>query len=360
MKDNENLFKISLSLDLFSKMENFITTSLLYSPSRKKEKYNLFDKNFSTNNLDGVFKFDTTYIENPIGTALIEFLNYNFDNFSDYFVYFTKYFGFYYDSMNYNQRENFERNTGLPDSDSNVVVSIAKEFYKKEHKALKYTQKSFLKAVQYIYNLNNNTELKDLTFKQRFYIFLCTKNDFIDLNKKIDSIYDFAFKYPNEFYFNLKGTEKELIKRIKKYDPHGTKIMNSNYYESAEIFPLLYIALYHLTFITDTYIRQCKNCNRYFLTSKSNTVYCENIFSGTQTCRDIGNQLSQQKKQNNEPVYGKYRKIYAKKAMLLKRNPDIYSVEDFENWKKTAQKFRKDIKNGKKTYEDFDKWLNTH
>ena len=42
----------------------------------------------------------------------------------------------------------------------------------------------------------------------------------------------------------------------------------------------------------------------------------------------------------------------------MKRNPDITKyVDDYENYKKETQKFQEDIKNGKKTYEDFDKWL---
>ena len=44
--------------------------------------------------------------------------------------------------------------------------------------------------------------------------------------------------------------------------------------------------------------------------------------------------------------------------MLVKRNPDISSYrEDYEKWKQKAKIFMNDIRNEKKTYEDFDKWL---
>lgn len=50
--------------------------------------------------------------------------------------------------------------------------------------------------------------------------------------------------------------------------------------------------------------------------------------------------------------------MYSKKTMLVKRNPDIEVYKkDYENWKKEAKKFMDDIRNKKKTYEDFDKWL---
>ena len=100
------------------------------------------------------------------------------------------------------------------------------------------------------------------------------------------------------------------------------------------------------------------NCNRYFITSKSNTVFCENIFSDNKTCREIGNQLFQKKKEKEESVYGTYRKMYSKKAMMVKRNPDIESYKiDYDKWKKESKHFLDNIKNGTKTYEQFEKWL---
>ncbi|MCI8587098.1 MAG: hypothetical protein HFJ49_00615, partial [Clostridia bacterium] len=104
--------------------------------------------------------------------------------------------------------------------------------------------------------------------------------------------------------------------------------------------------------------KKCKNCGKYFITDNPRINYCNNLFKGKQTCRDIGNQIAQRIKQENDKVYGKYRKMYSKKAMLVKRNPDIEVYKkDYENWKKEAKKFMDDIRNEKKTYEEFDKWL---
>ena len=67
------------------------------------------------------------------------------------------------------------------------------------------------------------------------------------------------------------------------------------------------------------------------------------------------------KKEKDNPIYGKYRNIYAKKAMNVKRNPDIATYkEQYEKWKKTAKQFIKDIQNGVETYEEFDKWLDNN
>ena len=157
---------------------------------------------------------------------------------------------------------------------------------------------------------------------------------------------------------NLKHKNtNELINKIKKIDPKGNKISNSYSIITDNIYTVFYISLYYLVINNHTMIRQCKNCHRYFLTNKSNVYYCDNIYYQDKTCKDIGNQLSQKRKESDEPVYGKYRTIYSNKATLLKRNPDIYSREDYEKWKSTARQFMNDIRHGKKTYDEFDKWL---
>ena len=64
------------------------------------------------------------------------------------------------------------------------------------------------------------------------------------------------------------------------------------------------------------------------------------------------------KKEDDNPVYQKYRGIYAKKAMNARRNSDIDSVQEkYEKWKKETSEFLDDIEKGTKTYEEFHEWL---
>jgi hypothetical protein len=45
--------------------------------------------------------------------------------------------------------------------------------------------------------------------------------------------------------------------------------------------------------------------------------------------------------------------------MRVRRNPDILSYkEKFESWKAETEQWRKDIKEGKRTAQDFLVWLN--
>ena len=44
--------------------------------------------------------------------------------------------------------------------------------------------------------------------------------------------------------------------------------------------------------------------------------------------------------------------------MAVKRNPDIeYYKTNYEKWKKETKEFINDIKSGKKSYYEFDEWL---
>ena len=132
-------------------------------------------------------------------------------------------------------------------------------------------------------------------------------------------------------------------------------------YKTKDIYTAFLISLYHLITYDSIFIRKCKNCSNYFITFKNNVVYCDRLYTSNETCKDIGYKISQKRKEEKEYTYGKYRRIYAKKAMLVKRNPDIEKYrKDYEIWKKEAKKFMKDINNGVVTYNEFDKWLEDH
>lgn len=356
------LNSINCSIDMALKNEYMTETSLLYWKNKCEHnqfdnQVHLFSQNDDLNNITGSFEIGVTAQTQPIGTNLIEFLNWDFDNFKDFFIYFTKYFGKYYNSMDYDNLYNLE--TSILYNDYNKLIEIAKRVHTEEKNNLKKIQEKLKTIIEYIYNLNNNDELEGLSIKQRFYVFQRLNDSY---NISFEDLYfqnNYSFLYPADFNAGIKKvTENNLIKRIKEYDPNSTKLTFNNFFESSDIYTIFYIVLYNLTLIPDTYIKLCKNCHRYFITSKTNTVFCENVIAENKTCRDIGNQIAQKKKENEEYVYGKYRKIYAKKAMNAKRNADIQKYQDeYDEWKTKAKKFMKDIRDGKRTYEEFDKWL---
>lgn len=359
MDYDDSLGDINLTLDLFKQEEILSFTSICYFKTKEdffNKDINLFGYKDNLDKINKNFDIGTTYYINPIGSSLVEFLNFNFDEFKDYFIYFTKYFGKYYNELTNDDFFKLER---LPSYTPEKVISLAKKIYRNDKSKVKKIQKLFKNAIEFIYNIHDRDDLKMLNFQQRFYLTCVLNKSFLHFAVNIENQSSFTFMYPHDFFSIKPRTEKQFINRIIEYDPTGKKLTNNNYYINRNIFSALYITLYHLTFITTTYIKKCKNCGKYFLTNKNNTVYCDNIFESNKTCKQVGSKLTQKKKEKDNPVYQKYRSIYAKKAMNARRNSDIDSIQkQYENWKKETSKFLADIEKGNKAYEEFDKWLN--
>ena len=194
-----------------------------------------------------------------------------------------------------------------------------------------------------------------MTNQMRFYIYYTSH--FKTLKPYVtDFKIDDAFNY-KIFPEYLETSEDKLLEFFTT-GQHFADVYAETNATSSSVYTILYITLFKFVEENNFIIKKCKNCSKYFITDNPRVNYCNNLFKGKQTCRDIGNQIAQRIKQENDKVYGKYRKMYSKKAMLVKRNPDIEVYKkDYENWKKEAKKFMDDIRNEKKTYEEFDEWL---
>ena len=158
---------------------------------------------------------------------------------------------------------------------------------------------------------------------------------------------------------NPLSDENFLINTMAKNDPNGEKIVVNKYnFKTNNLYTYFYIVLYHIVLNDIDYIKKCQVCEKYLFSDKNTTLYCNGEYTDGITCKEYGIKTSQKRKENEEPVYGKYRQIYAKKAMAVKRNPDIeYYKTNYEKWKKEAKEFINDIKSGKKSYDEFDEWL---
>lgn len=344
-----NKLKIDEPISIFvSKNETLTHKAFLYAKTKssKPNYYNL--KNINT----GYFTINTTSTTQTLCTELINFLNCNFDNYDDCFMWFTKFFTSYIIYTGEDDINKFEVNKLYS---FNKVKELFEKYFEEIKNDSKRGQKLLSEFVDYIFNINNIEEIKDFTSKIRFYIYYNSHA------KKLDRFINNYFSMPQGFSFRtisgIKGsTEKDLIKFFKSAPDYDVE---PNYSTSNEnIYGILYVTLFQFVLNNKYLIKKCKNCGKYFITDNARINYCNNLYKGKQTCRDIGNQIAQRIKQENEIVYGKYRKIYAKKSMLVKRNPDIevYKI-DYENWKKEAKEFMDAIRSEKKTYKEFDKWL---
>lgn len=107
-------------------------------------------------------------------------------------------------------------------------------------------------------------------------------------------------------------------------------------------------------------IKQCKNCGKLFQPLRNDALYCDNISpqEETKTCKEYGAYQKWITNIKSDETTKLYRKIYMRKQMQAKRNPDIKMyVDDFENYKKQTKKWKEDIKKEKKTNDEFLNWL---
>ena len=99
----------------------------------------------------------------------------------------------------------------------------------------------------------------------------------------------------------------------------------------------------------DIIIKKCKNCGKYFISeNRISSVYCNRIFENNKTCREVGAINAYNEKLKKDEVNLLYRRTLSAKKMLANRNPDIpIYLEKYEKWKKEANKFKQDVKNGR-------------
>jgi len=124
-----------------------------------------------------------------------------------------------------------------------------------------------------------------------------------------------------------------------------------------------YMITTFLQLIENNYlILKCKNCNKYFIPYKrTDTYYCDRISpqDNTKTCKQYGAEKAWTDRTKDEnDWYNLYRKVYQSFQMKAKRNPNNTQFkQNFDNFRAEANKWKKAVKEGAKTEEDFMNWL---
>lgn len=108
----------------------------------------------------------------------------------------------------------------------------------------------------------------------------------------------------------------------------------------------------------------CKNCGKPFIAyNRANTLYCDRISpqNPAKTCKQYGREkawLDRIKDEND--WYSLYRKIYQVFQKKAIRNPEHKESQKlFDDFRTESTKWKKAVKEGTKTEEEFMKWLQT-
>lgn len=345
---------------------------------KTKKEYTKYLATYS-NSICKLYKSDFTAEENKLGITLLKFLNYDFTDFNSFveFIYNYGLPGLVFNSDDKDIGNPFNEYTKLNiTNDKENIFFTEKDFilvctnnYEERKKTLIYYQSQFRAIINFINNLSNLDYLKNFSIAEKFYIYKQADFDnysemFLTLNSYITIAYDIEpMKYINMNSWPDKGNFEEKAKAISEYiknypTEYDDELFTSLCFNCHIIESACFISILELI-KNNTPIYICKHCGNYFIpSSKKNTLYCDNIFENGKTCQEIGAMITYNEKLKRDEINSLYRKTLSAKKMLANRNPDIpMYLEKYEKWKNEANKFKKDIKQGLKTEEEFKKWI---
>ena len=167
---------------------------------------------------------------------------------------------------------------------------------------------------------NENAEMKDLTPLERLVVFTSTKD-----------IKEYTILKYNNFKQSIRLNkdmsrmkEEQIINTLQDKDNNRYGIQEI--YEIDNFYNLLFLELYFIL-QERTYLKKCKNCGKYFLTTNSAVIYCNNVYEANKTCREIGASKVFSKNLEKDEAYGLYRKVYKKKQALAKSKGGSFEIE---------------------------------
>ena len=379
--DNKELFtrdSFSTVNASYDKINDTYTILKERNVFKTKKEYNKYLSTYS-NSICKLFKSDFVSEANELGTLLLKFVNYDFTDFNC-FVEFVREYGIpgidFYD-VNKGPSNPFNKyiNLNITNDKKNIFLTendfiiVCKKIFEKRKKILIKYQAEFKKLINFINNLSNLDYLNDFSIADRFYIYKYANDDYMDMSLElsvfitllydIEPLKDFDpysfYHIKSSFEENAKTIAEKLKSSHQKYDNDLflSFCFNCHTIESACFITLLELIK------NNTPIYICKNCGKYFIpSSKKNTLYCDNIYEHGKTCQEIGAMITYNEKLKKDEINSLYRKTLSAKKMLANRNPDIpIYLEKYEKWKEEANKFKKDIREGLRTQEDFKKWI---
>ena len=188
------------------------------------------------------------------GTNLIDFLNTNFSNFDEYFVWFTKFFTSYIKYFEKSDIENLKIDKVYSYSE---IENLGKKYFKLIKKDAIKVQKIYSEFVNYIFNKHPLENSRAMTNKIRFYIYYTSH--FKTLKQYVTNFQiDNAFNY-KIFPEYLENSEEKLLEFFTT-GQHFADVYAETNATSSSVYSILYITLFKFVEEDKYIIKKCKNC----------------------------------------------------------------------------------------------------
>lgn len=285
------------------------------------------------------------YVER-LGMFLINFINADFSNWD------TAYNTFYY-AYSFELVKEYVAFITKYNTETELIKTI-KMFFERSSYKIRELQKNYRECVNFIYNLNGDERLKEYSTISKFYAYMIENNNLYGDSRGYDIVLDDLVEKHEKCY------NQDLETLVQRYENNDIELKTRDIYTSENLRCICYIVLKQIVQNENIKIKQCQNCGRYFIpVNRQAEVYCDlpNV-DGTPTCREKGAELTY--KNNLESSNGllEYRRSYQKKIMEVSRNKEDKKLkEEFDQWKKKAQKKVKEFKQDKITDDELYEWI---
>ena len=209
--------------------------------------------------------------------------------------------------------------------------------------------------IEYIFNMNNLEEIKDLTPLQRFQVMA---NSDVS-SKSLEKIDNDKVKINLSAFEILRDYSNYPMRQDETQRIVSTANINSSYFiECADIIQALLIELLEIAKL-NIEIKKCRNCGKFFVPdNRSDEIYCSNIYENGKTCKEIGHFKVQQKLIQENDDLRIYRNVYQKLLLRTRRNPtNTKYAREFEFFKDDNNKWRENISKGISTEKEYIEWL---
>lgn len=279
-----------------------------------------------------------------LGTFLADFLNADFNEYTDFLNFFTKYS---LCLLNYSKlKKVFKDGYSTEDNFESFILDLQN----KNKNLLNKLQEQIDMVLDYCL-LNPNKKAEEYKPIERLYVLRRISPSLTILNENKSAYYS-----TNLFSSYPGSTEKDIYDFLSK---KKNTVVEYDLILPYDLSGIIYKSICSIL-KENVYLKSCKNCNKYFIATNKAYNYCENIAPGEveKTCRDIGRRAAFESAKENDAILDLYYKAYNRKSMMKSRYPDISKyVNDFNKFKESGKKKVKQYKDNRLSAEDFKNWI---
>ena len=344
------------------KREEYYSTPLyLYSVNRKDDFENrLLTLYFDKSEVKGRTKEEQglkypgnmyfPYVER-FGMFLLRFLNANLETYES--AYETFFFAYGFEILKDIDENYTFKLKGKYENDEVYLKQMEKIYNDLQHK-IQEIQEEMKAFVNYVFNLDEQEELKEYTPSQRFAVYLIKHKGQAHTYNRNDNIIQDSYSNKNLELSHL--NDKQLLDSFK----NNTMLVSMiDTHQSDDLSAICYAVLEELVKTTNNPIKKCQNCGMYFIpNSRLDEIYCDYPKANGKNCREQGAVQAYNERLKQNKALAEYRRLYQLKSMAVGRNKDNKQMKkDFDKWKKDAKDRVNKLKHGVLTEDEVYEWL---